>query len=184
MMIDVKRPLSWTVENFLTAEECQGLIQRIEDIGPTDAPITTARGFVMMPELRNNQRVIIDDRKLAALFFARAKPHVPMTMKNMKVVGANERFRCYRYEPGQYFAPHGDGAYYRNDDEWSLLTLIVYLNEGFTGGETNFLELKQSVVPKTGMALFFQHPLIHEGAEVKTGTKYAARTDVMYRRVG
>jgi prolyl 4-hydroxylase len=184
MMIDVSRPLAWTVNGFLTPTECQSLIKRIEDIGPTDAPVTTARGFVMMPEIRNNKRVIIDDLILAQKFFTQAKPHVPHRVGEMEVVGANERFRCYRYEPGQYFAPHGDGAYYRNNDEWSLLTLIVYLNEGFTGGETNFLGLKQCIVPKTGMALFFQHPLLHEGAEVKTGIKYAARTDVMYRRVG
>jgi saccharopine dehydrogenase (NAD+, L-lysine-forming) len=29
-------------------------------------------------------------------------------------VGVNERFRCYRYEPGQRFAPHYDGAYQRS----------------------------------------------------------------------
>jgi prolyl 4-hydroxylase len=181
IMIEVKKPLAWTVENFLAPKECQSLMQRIEDIGPTDAPVTTARGFVMMPELRNNKRVIIDDVLLAQKFFNQAKPHIPQKVGEMKVVGANERFRCYRYEPGQYFAPHYDGAYRRNAREWSLLTLIVYLNEDFTGGETNFLELKLSIIPKTGMALLFQHATLHEGAAVKTGVKYAARTDIMYR---
>jgi prolyl 4-hydroxylase len=181
-MLDFTKPLMWTVDNFLPIAECQNLIRRIEEIGPEDAPITTARGFIMRPDIRNNKRSMFDDKVLALRLFNLAKPHIPQKLDGMKAVGANERFRCYRYEPGQYFAPHLDGAFYRNDYEWSLLTLIVYLNEDFTGGETNFLDLKKSVVPKTGSALFFQHAILHEGAEVKSGMKYAARTDIMYRK--
>lgn len=98
--------------------------------------------------------------------------------------GANERFRCYRYEVGQYFAPHFDGAFVRHRDERSLLTFMVYLNDCPRGGETNFFSLERSVKPSTGTALLFNHHLLHEGAEVTEGRKYALRTDLMYRRVG
>lgn len=100
----------------------------------------------------------------------------------MKPVGANERFRCYRYDVDQRFAPHYDGAFARNDDERSLLTFMVYLNESFRGGETHFHDFDVRVTPKTGMALLFQHFLLHEGRYVNEGVKYALRTDVMYRR--
>ncbi|MEQ1701420.1 MAG: hypothetical protein ABMA25_15030, partial [Ilumatobacteraceae bacterium] len=33
--------------------------------------------------------------------------------------------------------------------------------------------------PKTGMALLFQHRILHEGAVVTSGTKYVLRTDVI-----
>ena len=72
--------------------------------------------------------------------------------------GANERLRCYRYAPGQRFAPHHDGSFFRSDDERSLLTFMIYLNEGFEGGETALLDLERVIVPRTGMALLFQHP--------------------------
>jgi hypothetical protein len=90
---------------------------------------------------------------------------------------------CYRYQPGQRFAPHYDGAFFRSDDEVSHLTLLVYLNEDFIGGETRFYVPEALIKPRTGMALFFQHRLLHEGCEVRSGTKYVARSDVMYHRV-
>lgn len=34
--------------------------------------------------------------------------------------------------------------------------------------------------PEPGLGLFFKHRLLHEGAEVLRGVKYALRTDVMY----
>lgn len=40
-------------------------------------------------------------------------------------------------EPGQQFAPHYDGAFSR-EDETSLLTFIVYLNDVKEGGHTTF----------------------------------------------
>ena len=52
----------------------------------------------------------------------------------MTPVGANERFRCYRYKPGQKFAAHYDGAFERDETERSLLTFMVYLNDDFEGG--------------------------------------------------
>jgi hypothetical protein len=36
------------------------------------------------------------------------------------------------------------------------------------------------VAPEAGDVLVFDHQLLHEGAEVTRGVKYACRTDVMY----
>ena len=63
----------------------------------------------------------------------------------------------------------------------------LYLNEGYQGGETNFIHRfepgkKVPCKPKTGMVLIFQHDLLHEGSELLKGRKYTLRTDVMYRR--
>ena len=67
-----------------------------------------------------------------------------------------------------------------------------YLNEGggadYTGGDTNFLpadvrrRATEAVVftPSCGDLLVFTHRLLHEGARVAAGRKYAIRTDVMY----
>ncbi|MCP3144354.1 prolyl hydroxylase family protein [Pyxidicoccus xibeiensis] len=178
-------PLLLTVDNLLSAEECRAMIERIEQEGPTAAPITTSAGFVMRPDIRNNTRVMFDDVPLATTLFERIAPHLPRRLEGKwEVCGANERLRCYRYEAGQYFAPHFDGAFVRNHNERSLLTFIVYLNDCPHGGATNFFALEQSVKPRMGTALLFNHHLFHEGAIVTEGLKYALRTDVMYRRVG
>jgi len=55
---------------------------------------------------------------------------------------------------------------------------MVYLNGGARGGETRFENV--SITPEPGLALLFDHYLLHEGAEVIEGTKYVLRTDVMY----
>jgi hypothetical protein len=58
---------------------------------------------------------------------------------------------------------------------------MVYLNDGFEGGGTTFLDLDEVVEPAPGMALLFQHPILHEGPEVTSGIKYVVRSDIMYR---
>jgi predicted 2-oxoglutarate/Fe(II)-dependent dioxygenase YbiX len=134
----------------------------------------------MRPDIRNNRRVIFDDVELASELYRRLGA-LPSPLCDMKPVAANERFRCYRYDPGQRFAPHYDGAFVRSDHERSQLTLMVYLNEGFGGGATAFHDFGVEVTPRTGMALMFQHLILHEGCVVTSGVKYALRSDVMYR---
>lgn len=180
--VDYRSPLAWTVDDIMSPAECSAFQQRMDELGCTPAPITTPRGFVMRPDVRNNTRVIIDDEPLAAELFGRIAAHVPADLCNMRPVGANERFRCYRYDPGQRFAPHYDGAFHRSEDEESLLTFMVYLNEDFEGGATQFHHYDKVVVPRIGMALLFQHRLLHEGCFVDSGVKYVLRSDVMYRR--
>jgi prolyl 4-hydroxylase len=180
--LDYRSPLAWIVDGIMSPEECAALQKRMDELGCTPAPITTARGFVMRPDIRNNTRVIIDDVPLAAELYRRIEPHLPAGLGDMRSVGANERFRCYRYEPGQRFAPHYDGAFHRSDEEESLLTFMVYLNDDFEGGATEFHHYQTAVVPKTGTALLFQHRLLHEGCVIHSGVKYVLRSDIMYQR--
>ncbi len=154
--LDGRAPLAITVRDVMSADECARVVERIDAAGPTHAPINTMAGFVMDPSVRNNKRV------------------------SRRAVGANERFRCYRYEPGERFAAHYDGAFRRNHRERSELTLMVYLNDGFGGGATRFHDFDVDVGPRTGMALLFQHSMFHEGCVVTSGMKYVLRSDVMY----
>jgi prolyl 4-hydroxylase len=180
--LDLSVPLVWTVPDVLAAEECTAIVARIEAIGFEPAPITTAAGFVRRPDVRNNERVMFDDAALAARVFQRVAPTLPERMFGaMRPVGANERLRFYRYGPDQRFAPHFDGCFRRSACEESTLTLMVYLNDGFEGGETVFLDYEVSVVPRRGLGLLFQHALLHEGCAVRSGVKYVLRSDVMYR---
>ncbi|MFO0601242.1 MAG: 2OG-Fe(II) oxygenase [Myxococcaceae bacterium] len=182
--LDTRNPLVMVVPNVLTPAQCRAWVERIEAAGPEPAPVTTSRGFVMMPGLRNNTRVMFDDAPFAARLFDALAPHLPRRLEGeWEACGANERLRCYRYAPGQFFGPHFDGAFHRTDDEQSLLTLMVYLNDCEAGGHTLFHDLELAVTPRPGTALIFNHHLRHEGAPVKAGLKYAVRSDVMFRRV-
>lgn len=180
--LDLDQPLYFIVDGVLSPAECRQLIARIEAEGPTLAPVTTARGPVTRTDIRNNTRVMFDDPDLAEDLFERVAHYCPRTMKGRTICGANERLRCYKYEPGQRFAPHYDGAFIRSDDERSFLTFMVYLNDDFEGGETDLIGLREVIQPRTGRALLFQHPILHEGRTVQRGVKYAVRSDIMYRR--
>ncbi len=176
-----KQPFIRTVDNVLSAEACEALIARIEALGPTAAPVTTPRGFEMRPDIRNNTRVMFDDLGLAADLFAKVRSVIPDELEGMAPVSANERLRCYRYAPGQYFAPHFDGSFVRSPNEKSLLTLMVYLNGPRLGGETCFPDCDVTVRPSAGRALLFDHHLLHESKPLRAGLKYAVRSDVMFR---
>lgn len=176
-----RRPWIATVDQVLAPDECRELIAFAERVGFGDAPITTASGPQLNPGFRNNTRVMFDDLDRTAFLWERLADVVPPAFEGWRVLGLNERLRFYRYEPGQFFRWHMDGAYQRSHHQRSLLTLMVYLNEGFQGGTTDF-DMMCRVEPEEGMALLFEHAVRHQGAPLRSGVKYVLRTDVMYGR--
>eukprot|EP01126_Amoeba_proteus_P020954 TRINITY_DN2127_c0_g1_i5.p1 TRINITY_DN2127_c0_g1~~TRINITY_DN2127_c0_g1_i5.p1 ORF type:complete len:292 (+),score=49.01 TRINITY_DN2127_c0_g1_i5:62-937(+) len=117
-------------------------------------------------------------------------------------VGLNPCWRICKYFPGGHFAPHFDGPFIVSSEKRSLKTFNLYLNGDFEGGTTNFVNEKQSlyrddetgkfkaqeqnierrIVPKTGMALIFNHHIFHEGEALKSGLKYIMRSDILFCR--
>jgi predicted 2-oxoglutarate/Fe(II)-dependent dioxygenase YbiX len=183
-LLDLSHKLVWTLDNVLSLDECATLIREFEARNPVLATVNTGRRpeGEYRTEVRNNSRVIHDDPALAQKLFERVRPGLPEQLSGLHLKGANERFRFYRYEPGQYFKPHYDGAFRRSPSESSLLTFMIYLNGDFDGGETNFLDLGHSIKPRAGLAILFQHHVLHESATLLRGRKYALRSDIMYER--
>lgn len=168
----------FTIDGVLTADECRQMIALAEQRGFDEATINAVDGPRLDKEMRNNQRAIVDDFDIARRIWSRVRKFIPRTQLGAPVHGLNERLRFYRYTPGQRFSWHFDGSFVRPNGERSMLTFMIYLNEGYEGGETRFES--SSVLGKLGMALLFEHELLHEGAEVTSGVKYVLRSDVMY----
>lgn len=171
----------FTIENFFSAQECERYIARGDDMGYVESEVNFVTGSRRAHEIRNNDRVIFDDPVLADMLFDRARGMLPVEVSGWVLHGFNERMRFYRYGPHQYFKWHRDGTYAKAPDEESMLTFMIYLNEGFEGGATEFKT--EVVTPRTGMALVFPHRVTHQGAELLGGAKYVLRTDVMYKNV-
>jgi len=119
----------------------------------------------------------------------------------------SNKFRFRKYKKGNHFHLHTDAAQKSKApteeaisnaepqmDYRSFLSLVVYLNEDFTGGETLFYQQKpgttsesqdaliwKKIQGRTGTAVIFSHSIYHKAEPVKTGRKYVARTDVLYR---
>ena len=181
-----------TIAGFFSADECDAYIRLGEATGFEEAPITTSRGMTMMKDVRNNDRVMIDDPARAQALYQRLACHLGQRFQNKWTpVGLNERLRLYRYDVGQQFDWHHDGYFQRPNGERSLFTFMVYLNDDFDGGATSFSDEGFGfstggmirITPARGMALLFHHPILHRGDPVMRGRKYVLRTDVMYRRV-
>jgi len=91
-----------------------------------------------------------------------------------------------KYEIDEFYKPHYDFFNFPPEiistDNDRIGTIIFYLNDGFTGGETNFPKLDITVRPRKGSALFFEynyskitnHLTLHGGMPVVHGTKYIA----------
>lgn len=177
----------FTVDRFFTPNECDKYIQISEDFGYEDALVNTPEGQVLRADVRNNKRVMFTNQDIANFLWERASDFVPTEFDGRKGVGVNELLRFYRYDPGQQFNWHQDIPFERDNGEKSYLTFMIYLNDGYEGGETSFDDSYSeesfdpfSVVPKKGTALFFEHGTFHIGEMVSAGRKYVLRTDVMY----
>jgi hypothetical protein len=165
--------LLWTVPGVYTEPECREFIRKIELWGPTIATNN--------PLYRDQDRVMRDEPEIADDLFARLRPHLPERMGPLRLAGLNDRLRFYRYMPGQQFPAHTDHWYWPSETRVTLHTVLVYFNSDFEGGETRFVEhIDDVVLPRAGLAAVFQHKLRHEGSAVRTGIKYAMRTDVIY----
>ena len=174
-------------------------------------------------DARNNEYTVITDQTLADQFFQRVAPLLPQTMEWMlenayfssgiggrewSIAGCVDRLRFYKYKKDEEYPEHMDGSYsrtmtYINEDskqsykQHSFLTLLIYLNDDFQGGETKFypdkqhcrflrdIEYKQPthvVEPRQGMAVINIHNILHEGSKVQSGVKYVLRTDILYQK--
>jgi prolyl 4-hydroxylase len=169
----------FTIDDYLTSAECAHYIERGEKIGFEESVVQFHDGPRVWKEHRNNNRVIFDDASLAALLFEKACQSLPQTLDDWRLTGFNERLRYYRYGPGEYFKWHKDGTYARAENEESFLTFMIYLNDGYEGGDTEFKFEK--IKPRAGMALVFPHRLFHQSSSIVSGTKYVLRTDVIYQ---
>jgi len=106
-------------------------------------------------------------------------------------IDACETWQFTQYSSNQYYKPHWD-FFNVNDPRYTnsvhndrVSTVIIYLNDSYSGGTTNFTKLNLSVTPKAGRILYFNYPTVHgdsyvrdltlhEGATVHTGIKRIA----------
>lgn len=166
--------------------------------------------------MRITDRVSVMGEELAELLFTRAKPYlpdmhiscdipnlpaglpegIPMAgeRRHWSAIELNPCFRVCRYEPGGFFQPHHDGGFDYDFEFRSFKTFMIYLNDDFEGGPTNFYRESQKhysrpdekkviheLTPERGSCVVFNHRITHDGGVLKEGKKYILRTEVMYR---
>jgi len=168
--------------HVFSATDCARFIRQAEGFGFEPATINTETGARFESDVRNNDRVIFDSADLALEVWRRVALQLPPVWAARGLAGLNERFRFYRYSAAQKFDWHVDGPFERSNGERSQLTLLIYLSDGYEGGETTFDVdgTLTDVCGERGDVVVFPHRLRHRGSVVTAGTKYMLRTDVMY----
>lgn len=165
------------IQNFLTEQECNELIQLAETTGFYAAPVRVNSGTTRMPEIRNNERTMCATPTWIEIIWQRLQTINLPTLDGENAVGLPKELRFYKYSPSQRFKMHKDGAWTENGLT-SKFTFLVYLNDNFVGGATKFKDF--IVQPETGSALIFIHDTWHQGAILESGTKYVLRSDILY----
>ncbi|CAN7642230.1 prolyl hydroxylase family protein [Acidovorax sp. LjRoot194] len=168
---------AFSLQDFLSADECAQLVELAEAGGFSAAGVRTTGGPKAMPLVRNNERVMVEAPGWVALLWQRLGQVALPAVGTQVAQGLPKDLRFYKYAPGQRFKMHKGGPWMESGLT-SQLTLLVYLNDDFSGGTTDFREF--AVAPRTGSALLFVHDTWHEGTAVTEGTKYVLRSDVLY----
>lgn len=198
---------AYMLSSLFSPQECANIISLAESIGLTpDQP--TAGSAASLSSILAHNFYWLADNQLIQEIFARIQPCLPADIDGQKLRGLNRRFRLYRYVAGAVYRAHLDGAWppsgvsedgkyvydtsLPEDKIWSKFTLLIYLNQSFSKGETTFFtpSIREGVLdawpvkPVVGCALIFPHgdtrgSLVHEGSSVGAPgeAKYIIRTD-------
>jgi predicted 2-oxoglutarate/Fe(II)-dependent dioxygenase YbiX len=75
-----------------------------------------------------------------------------------------------RYGVGGKYVDHRDTLALGSTPR--ALSIVCYLNDDFTGGETVFRDPDATVTPSNGTAIVFSPILMHRAEPVRSGTKY------------
>lgn len=151
--------------DILNNTECIKFISDISDK-------TSVIKFSDNGDFKNDKYI---DAELANDLFSR----IPDVVKQEHgLLRANNLIMTGMYSQGDSFGLHTDTGLYYNlqSGEKSRYTFLIYLNDGFSGGETEFYDdkfkLYKTITPKTGAGLLFDIDLWHKGNEIFSGNKY------------
>ena len=226
---------AFVLHDVLTKEVCEQLIHVTEQLGfgnyHSGKNYHGAMQLLVSQDIANAVGQILSHHvSIQDVDAIRTDMDGPDTDEDVRLVyaGLNRRWRIYRYSPGgeETFSPHIDAGFPpsglsedgsellwdASGDEKGIvsrLTVLMYLNDDFVGGETKFYqplvqmnrdgaatkpEVIASIRPITGSMLVFpqavtevaveyarKHWPVHEGAPVKSGRpKYVIRSDILF----
>lgn len=166
------------VRAFMTPDECAHIARSAADLLAPSQVMDPRTGRATPHPIRTSDAAVIgpvrEDPVIRAI-------NVRIARISGTAVMQGEALTVLRYSPGQQFKLHSDVLPHVRNQRVS--TVIVYLNEGFAGGETLFPHHDLKIVPNGGDAIIFDNvdakgrPLDsarHAGAAPRSGVKWIA----------
>lgn len=173
----LEEPLIVVLENVLSDEECDGLIEMSKDkMNRSKIGVTHE-----VNEIRTSSSMFFQENEYDILTKIEKRISTIMNIP----VEHGEGIQILKYTPGQEYKAHFDfftssSIAAKNN---RISTIILYLNDVEHGGETFFPKLNFSVSPRKGRAVYFEYfyndknlneLTLHGGAPVITGEKWVA----------
>ena len=216
----------YTITDVLDVDKCSNIITKCENKGwNKSSPSGGGHGRTGREDPRTNKFCVFEDNKLSNYIWEIVKSSLPHDLTflgkniyfNSHTKGSEwspkfvyDKMRIYKYDVGEVFPEHIDYKVKRQIIEdgkeytqQSFLTLLIYLNDDFVGGETGYwpdhngihcrfvrdIE-KQSckkdhqivIKPKTGVCVIQDQNILHEGLPTTKGTKYILRSDIIHQK--
>jgi len=182
------------IPNLLTPEQCDQLRAAALRHGMEDSRVGEAENELDANVRKSTQAWFKqDDNEITKIIAAKAMD-LAKSMRHcfgeITIAKNFEDIQIVRYATNGKYDPHYDGTECNGDDESPCLknqriaTLLIYLNDDFSGGATRFPNLNVSVHPKKGNAVFFWvsdpktgmifKKTLHGGDPVNDGEKWIA----------
>jgi len=181
-------PVVMAIDDFATAQECDAVLRLVVN-ETLKASEVLARAqeqkHVVAPSHRTSTTAWLQDAAFPDQLSRRAASFAGLPLSHA------EKWQCAKYAATQQYAVHTD-----NMDSFNALapggrvaSVLLYLDDGFQGGETAFPLLNFTYTPRKGSALFFQNvrtPVLdpyaletdqlsaHAGRPVVSGHKHIA----------
>lgn len=178
-------PRIWTAEKFASSDECDWLIDRARDkMSPAQ-----------MYDRRTQTKNFVGIRNNSDYFFDIVESHLLLVLLRIRIsllvdlpVPHFEPPQMLHYGPGQELRAHFDNLRdgskgYGKQDSYKgdrVVTFLCYLNDGYDGGETEFMRANLKFKGKKGDGIFFANMRngeldkmsLHSGTPIIAGEKW------------
>jgi prolyl 4-hydroxylase len=195
VLLRMEQPILAVLDGVLSSDECAQLIELAR---------SRLRPSTIVDPVTGEDR-IVDHRDSEGMFFAvRETPFIAMLDERISAlmncpVENGEGLQLLRYGPGAKNTPHFDFLVPSNPANRQSIarsgqrisSLVIYLNNVASGGETVFPEIGLAVQPKKGNAVYFEYAnslrqvdqkSVHAGAAVHVGEKWIVTKWMRERR--
>lgn len=160
------------IKNFITDEMCDLLINT--DVSSFKKSTVNEKRDDMLKNIR------VSKTKWIPITYYKVKEiYEKCSQLTNTPINNMESISVVKYEKGGFYREHTDA----NSNFHRLYTVIIYLNDDYEGGETEFRRINKKYKLKKGDALFFNNYdslgnstvlSFHSGNEVISGVKYIA----------
>lgn len=181
-------PMASLFPGLLSQDECNYLIDRANPALRPSVVVDPATGKMQPHPVRTSENAMfpwVDEDPVIHAINRR------MAAASGTDVHSGEPLQVLRYLPGQQYRPHHDAI--AGAENQRVMTMLVYLNDDYSGGETAFLRTGLRVKGDVGDALLFHNadaagqpdPMAeHAGLPVTSGQKLIASRWIHERRFG